>query len=188
MKRFRRCLSVLFALYILVLIPNLCGASGQKLPSSDPELSGFRGIAWGQHIDSIPHFNREFKFLFSDPTKLGKFYIRKKDSLMYGNVKIKAIEYTFYRDKFAIVDVITKSEKNAEWILQEIVKEYGGAAKEVITGNNDKLKKWVFGDVEIRYIYRIKESECWVSFRFTPLAKEIDQIVKDYNKNANHQY
>ena len=116
------------------------------------EPDGFRGIKWGTDIKTIPGM----KYLITYENL--SIYSRDKDKLFFGNAKVGAIEYIFYKDKFSAVRIHTDGAKEFKTFRDAIFKEYGEGQHPERAG----MEKWIwFGkmtDMVLEYNLSNKET------------------------------
>jgi hypothetical protein len=86
--------------------------------------AGFRGVQWGSNITEHPDM------VFEEDTGATKYYVRKDDELMIGNLKVDKIVYVFSRDRFLAVRVLYHSIPNFTKLKQAFDRLYGGGSKD----------------------------------------------------------
>ena len=187
MKKLYKTRIIIFAFYTVFLFCSSGKTEELKISSSNPAPGGFRGISWGQNIDSINGLERPL-YDPNDPDKRVKIFRMKRDPLSYGTAKLKFIRYYFLDDKFAFVELVSNGKRNSDRFLFELIKIHGIPTLSGETENR-KYAFWIIEDVEIRYLINNKITrECTVYIQFTPYANEIDNIFnntkipENYNK------
>lgn len=105
-------ISVLFLLALLSL-GSAFGQAKKKTSSSgnDYVLTDFRGIRWGEHIDSIVRDDVKLKFIKSKEVPDKNVYVLENDELVIGTVLLDKIYYVFNKNgRFTGVVLIGKRE------------------------------------------------------------------------------
>jgi len=94
-------------------------AFGDTRPRQYLDPEGFRGIAWGQHISTIPRSELEFR-VKDDGIE---YYTRKNDKLALGSISCEKIHYGFWRDKLFEARIIVQS--GTEEMIEELEVVFG---------------------------------------------------------------
>lgn len=156
---------VLFFGCYAVLIESVF-AQGFK---SGTEPTNFRGVNWGEHIDSLS----EMRFVAEESGI--KFYIRENDELMIGDAILSFILYGFYKDRFCSISISFKERANFEQIKKTLFITYGEGEKP--DEFNEEFKWWggtVF--IILKYNETIKEGQ--ILWYYRPIWEERESDEK----------
>ena len=131
------------------------------------EPDGFYGIKWGTDIKTIPGM----KYLITYENL--SIYSRDKDKLFFGNAKVGAIEYIFYKDKFSAVRIHTDGAKEFKTFRDAIFKEYGEGQHPERAG----MEKWIwFGKMTDMVLeYNLSNKETIFHMWSVKMEKEIEK-------------
>lgn len=121
----------------------------------------FRGIAWGTHIDELSDM-----VLRSDDGHGRKTYNREGENLSIGNVKLKAIEYSFFNSRFYFVNIEAHGILNWRPLQNAVFARYGEGKKD------GDYWRWQFGDVSIVLNYNRSTEKIWLAMAYLPISKE----------------
>lgn len=133
----------LVAAFLLVV-----GAHAQSRKNNKYEVSGFREIKWGQHIDSIFVDKAKLNFIKSDVVKDANAYYLENDDLTIGTVNLNSITY-YFTDRAKFTRVVLRADKkfyvDMKYILTYKFDEPQG--QKMINGNN--VLMWNLDDVRV---------------------------------------
>lgn len=125
-------------------------------PGLEPE--GFNGIKWETKLSTLERMKLHRK----DASYGGvEFYLREGDTFKLGNGKLTPIQYGFWREKFYIGIVTTRSLADWDALKEVIFNKYGVGAKPFI---NKEEYLW-FGKkavMVLRYTDFLKEGIFYV--------------------------
>jgi len=148
---------------------NLCFADYK--PGSEPD--GFRGIKWGTDISTLS----DMEYLGTDPIYGGvKKYTRKNEVLHLGGVKLKRIEYGFWRGKFCNVMIITEGYTNWTGLKKAVFEKFGRGSQ----SNEGVEYYWWSGEttwMTLGYYEKISKKGALYMF-----SKEIKNQQRAYEK------
>jgi hypothetical protein len=112
------------AAIVCLLPPVIAGKPGAPQPGTLAALDaqyGFRDLKFEQSVKSCGDLA-----LLEDSGEM-KFYARKGDRLELGGVKLKAIEYGFYKGKLASVTLNVADDADPAVLFKHLEGEYGPA-------------------------------------------------------------
>lgn len=89
-------------------------------PGAEPE--GFRGIKWGQSLDSVEGMKLIGEEI-SDSESL--IYIKEKERLKIGYVDLEKIEYYFWKNRFYKVTIYVKGYTNWKGLQEATFEKFG---------------------------------------------------------------
>ncbi len=105
--------------------------SGFK-PNSEPD--GFAGIRWGTEFSEVKSDMVESRSI-TNPTepdvKIKIYYTKKGDNLKMGDAQLDKIEYGFFREKFAEVQITATGPLNFNRLKKFSFEKYGTVDKPV---------------------------------------------------------
>lgn len=159
---------LLCCVFVFVLAGCGFAAVSEFDPSKEPK--DFRGIKWGQNIDTIKDKQ--------DYEQRGKVQVfsRKNDRMRIGPVTLSVIWYSSVDKKLTIVAMVAEG-KDASNLFDEAVTLYGPPSR----GKNDKngsVHLWEFPSVQIVYMYDISKRESSLTFTYKPLKKRYDEEME----------
>jgi len=86
------------------------------------EPEGYGGIVWGTHISAL----KGMKIAGASPgSPDSKIYVMVKDSLRFGGVELKAVEYEFVKGKFRSVTLKVKDLAHYVALKKEAFRRFG---------------------------------------------------------------
>jgi hypothetical protein len=93
-------------------------------PGSEPD--GFGGIKWGTDLSAL----KNMKFSRSDPSYGGiDIYLRLEEGSTIGMVRLKNIEYLFWKGKFSGVCIITEGSTESKSLREAVFEVFGKGSK-----------------------------------------------------------
>jgi hypothetical protein len=127
-------------IYVLIMIFSAFAACCYAQEKSDvtkfkqgSEPDGFRGVEWNTDIGTI----KEKKGLnFHGIQGLYETYIIHRDNLKIGDVDLSMIGYSFWKGKFAKVDIIVNNISDYEKLKNHVFNIFGHAAKTKFLGED----------------------------------------------------
>lgn len=146
-----------------------CGfAAGRLDPAKEPK--SFRGIKWGQNIDTI----KDIEYAGGNAPLTA--FKRKNETMSMGTAELLSISYGAYDRKFANV-MLKALDKNALLLFKEAEKLYGkGFCEQAIEDNT--IRGWLFPMVEINCIYDSKKKETSLMFLYRPFKDDFEKAMK----------
>ncbi len=181
---------LLTLLLLFVHMPSLSAAPDQSPPgtmTNDP--TGFRGIAWGTHIDSVKD---QMVFIEHLNNSDINHYYRKNDSLQIGSVTFDKITYSFSSDKLSGVS-LDFSDDNAEsfrYLLKLLQERFGdnpeiyeGLAHFSWYGENTKITFMYSAPLDKR-IDRYSRGSGWILFQDAKRLKELKATRDEREKQS----
>ncbi|MGD0077022.1 MAG: hypothetical protein ABSB91_00185 [Sedimentisphaerales bacterium] len=152
---------------IILLLLSFSGCAG-----TDPSRwDGFRGLKWATNIKDI----KDHEAFFINDSNGFEFYGRSNDKLSFGNAKLKAIVYGYYKDRFCGVVITAKGYKNFTALKDAVFAYYGEGKQE-----NKNIKKWLWvsvlgnsnKDIEMSLEYSESSEETRLTIAYNPIVEE----------------
>ncbi len=117
----RNILCLLTGLIVLFAMNDL---SAEMITYFNPgvEPDGFRGIKWGQSLDSVEGM-KQIGVEVSDSGSM--IYKKERDRLKLGYVELEKIEYYFWKDRFSKVVIYVKGPANWKGLQEATFERFG---------------------------------------------------------------
>lgn len=176
-------------IYFCSLIFVLCSSfvSGSLLASLKNEPKSFRGFKWGS---SVQHYKKSLH-AHNDRGMQKRTYSRLRENLQLNGVKLLHVRYTFYKDRFYQVIVVTKGDNNKEKLLGYLKKRYGlGKAGPPASGRGTRVVRYWGGknfDVTFYYTPQSKYSSFTIEYHAL-LRKLLPSSFKGLSRNGDVWY
>lgn len=119
------------------------------------EPKDFRGIRWGQSVDSLSGMQLQYG---DDATGI---YTKKDDELTYGDANLEKIEYVFINGNLFRVSLIAKGYDNGKNMLDEARREFGTE-----TAKTDGQAVWKFADTAVFFMVEEELDQCVLFYRY----------------------
>ena len=135
-------------------------------PGLEPE--GFNGIKWETKLSTLDRMNH----YRTDPSSGGiEFYLKEGDAFKLGNGKLIPIQYGFWREKFYVGMVSTRSLPDWNALKEAVFNKFGEGAK---TFSNREEYLWVGGNaiMALRYDEILKTGIFYI--RSDSMAKQLE--------------
>ncbi len=127
---------VVLILSLFIFFPEISDSqtTSQNCPKS------FRGIKWGTKIDDLPDMNY---WGYKINNKDVRIYTRTNDKMEIGDIKIKNIEYLFFKGRFYQGHIDFKGEPNYYKLKNRFESIYSSASEsEDVWGWLSSKSKW----------------------------------------------
>jgi hypothetical protein len=142
-------------------------AGYELLYAFENEPDGFRGIKWGTRFNE-----KDTLFNFVEEDGGVKFFMKRKDTLLFGDIKVFSVRYGFYNNKFYMGQIFFKGDTIATEIKKNLFKEYGNGNEKQSVESGAKIFGWGGYSTMILYKYFDGQNEGRVAFSSTILLRE----------------
>jgi len=138
----------------------------------------FREIQWGSNISKLANM------VLEKGDGNSKHYVRKKDKMKIGDVKIDKIVYIFYKDRFCAVRVHYHGIEKLTGLKRVFIEHYGEGAK---AKEFKETYYWRGSIVNIRLDYQERgdEGDLWYYYKPILMEKKAD-IEQKENKGTEN--
>jgi hypothetical protein len=154
-------------------------ATAQQTSKLD-SLSGFRGQKFGAPFS-------EFQGLMLEKDKGAiKLYSKKDDNLMLGSVKLEAIVYHFFQDKFYAVSLHTAEREDTLGLLRVAIAAFGAGSR-ADNARDDLDQSWQGKTAEAFFNVNPKTEQGNLVIRDGELGGEVEAYREKAAKEAADQ-
>lgn len=147
--------------------------------AEDPNRwDGFRDLKWGTNIKDANDPNMVLISGSSGNDEI-QVYRRSNDKLSFGDAKLTAILYSFYKDRLCLVMIKAKEEENYTALKAAVFAYYGKGNRQESKSINIKNWEWAsdFGncteDVRMTLKYDLFNAETELLMSYKPIYNEI---------------
>ena len=133
------------------------------------EPTEFRGIKWGAEITRLSDMEFQVKSAGLD------IYSRKKENLAFGSADLKAIAYSFYKDRFCAVFVAYEDLSNFNALKTTLFEMYGNG---VTDDNNPMEYTWLGKNIFIVLDYNELSAQGKIIYYYAPIWFERDKEMQ----------
>ncbi|SEM34879.1 hypothetical protein SAMN04489760_11151 [Syntrophus gentianae] len=135
------------------------------------EPMGFRGILWGQRLESLT--GRTFLPL-SEEGDVSSYRLQN-DSLRIGNAEVSDIIYRFFRHRFYRATVLIDSYENFARIKESFFDSYG----EGVSVSREETETYYWSGAELDLSLEFSEATCGrIEYSFRPIHKQEEKKAK----------
>lgn len=121
------------------------------------EITGFRDLVWGVHIDSVYSNGEKVKFKKDKDAEKPNAYYIVNDRLTLGAAKLTGITYYFTQDKRFKRVMLRGNDKYLKDVKDILRFKFRAPDKEANPSTNLKTLEWLEGDVSVLLTHRKNE-------------------------------
>jgi len=145
------------------------------------ETNDFRGVVFAESIAKYSFFNKK------SSNDYVSVYTRQNDKLLIGDIKIRDIEYTFFKDKFYRVGFYVQNRDGFIALLDVLRLKYGKEDNRTIrkayysAGWNGKKISIIMS--QLYESDNITENNYYVDYSYIPFTDEINKKIMNDPEN-----
>jgi len=133
------------------------------------EPTEFRGIKWGAEINRLSDMEFQVKTAGLD------IYTRKNEKLAFGSADLKAVAYSFYKDRFCAVFVAYEDWSNFNALMLALSEMYGSGKRDE---NNPLEHTWLGKNIFIILDYNELSAQGKIIYYYAPIWFERDKDMQ----------
>ena len=133
------------------------------------EPTEFRGIKWGAEITQLSDMEFQVKSAGLD------IYSRKNENLAFGSADLKAVAYSFYKDRFCAVFVAYEDWSNFNALMLALSEMYGSGKRDE---NNPLEHTWLGKNIFIILDYNELSAQGKIIYYYAPIWFERDKDMQ----------